>query len=97
MEFTRADRKLSKLGFGKYNTDNEKESKYSVSFGRPNVDCVGTHRIDIIHKASGEHLIQSYQENSNSDGYNNCVGLTYEEMKAIMSKYREMKRKYKWE
>ena len=36
MEFTRADRKLSKLGFGKYNTDNEKESKQN----RPNMSTV---------------------------------------------------------
>lgn len=96
MKFTRADKKLSKLGFGKYNTGDEKESKYGVSFGRPNVDHGGTHRIDIIHKANGKHLIQSYQEGINSDGFNNCVGLTYKEIKAAMRKYREMKRKYRW-
>lgn len=97
MKFTRADRKLAKLGFGKYDTDNEKEGEYGVSFGRSDTDICGIHRIDIIYKFNGQHLIQSYQENSNSNGYNNSVGLTYEEMKAIMSKYREMKRKYKWE
>ena len=97
MEFTRADRKLAKLGFGKYNTDEEKESKYGVSFGKTDVNNGGYHRIDIIHKANGEHLIQSYQEGINSDGFNNCVGLTYKEMKAVMRKYREMKRKYRWE
>lgn len=32
----------------------------------------------------------------NADGFNNIVGLTYEETKLIMKKYRQMKRKYKW-
>ena len=93
MKFTRADKKLSKLGFGKYNTDDEKDG---VSFGKLDTDFGGIHRIDIMYKSNGQHLIQSYQENVNSDGYNNCVGLTYEEMKAVMRKYREMKRKYRW-
>ena len=97
MKFTRADRKLAKLGFEKYNTDEEKESKYGVSFGRSDTVIDGIHRIDIIYKFNEQHLIQSYQENSNSDGYNNCVGLTYKEMKAAMRKYREMKRRYRWE
>lgn len=96
MDFTRADKKLSKLGFAKYETDSDNENKYGVSFGRPDADYGGTHRIDIIYKANGEHIIQSYQEGVNSDGLNNCVGLTYKEMKAVMRKYREMKRKYRW-
>ena len=83
---------MAKLGFAKFCTDDGKETKYGVSFGKTDVKNGGYHRIDIIYKSNGQHLIQSYQEN-----HNNCVGLTYEEMKAIMSKYREMKRKYKWE
>lgn len=96
MKFTRADRKLEKLGFDKYYIDGTHENEYGVSFAKPDRDHCGIHRIDIIYKANGKHLVQSYQESINSDGFNNCVGLTYKEMKAAMSKYREMKRKYGW-
>lgn len=96
MNFTRADKKLLKLGFCKYDTEDDKENKCGVSFGRPDVHCGGIHRIDIVHKENGKHLIQSYREGISSDGFNNCVGLTYKEMKAVMRKYREMKRKYGW-
>lgn len=34
--------------------------------------------------------------NPNSEGFNNCVGLTYKEMRMAMKKYKEMKIKYKW-
>lgn len=96
MKFTRADKKLAKLGFAKFCTDDGKETKYGVSFGKTDVKNGGYHRIDIIHKENGRHLIQSYQEGLNSDAFNNCCGLTYKEMKAAMRKYREMKRKYRW-
>lgn len=97
MHFTRADKKLTKLGFSKYDTEPDKENKYSVSFGKPDLSCGGIHRIDIIQKANGKHIIQSYYESVDSDdGLNDCVGLTYKEMKAVMRKYREMKRKYGW-
>ena len=38
-------------------------------------------RLDIVEEASGKHLIQSYQEGTNSDGFNNVVGLSCEETK----------------
>ena len=37
-----------------------------------------------------------FEYNVNSDMYNNVVGLTYNELKLFMAKYREMKRKYRW-
>lgn len=40
--------------------------------------------LEITHKASGKHLIQSYQKGVNKDGFNNVVGLTYEETKLAM-------------
>lgn len=54
------------------------------------------HRLDILHKANGNHLIQSYQEGVNSDGFNNMVGLDCKTTKLAMKKYRQLKRKYKW-
>ena len=91
MLFVKADRKMEKLGFEKI-----EENKFGVSYRKDNKEYNFTHRIDIVHKSSENHLIQSYVEGTNSDGFNNCVGLTYAEMKAVMKKYRELKRKYRW-
>ena len=91
MLFVKADRKMEKLGFEKI-----EENKFGVSCRKENKEYNFTQRIDIVHKSSENHLIQSYVEGTNSDGFNNCVGLTYAEMKAVMKKYRELKRKYRW-
>lgn len=94
--FKNVDEKLKDLGFVKV----ENESKYGVCYMRfvsINNDEYYIHRLDIIHKANGNHLIQSYEEEVNSDGFNNTVGLNYEVTKLAMKKYRQLKRKYKWE
>ena len=91
MLFVKADRKMEKLGFEKI-----EENKFGVSYRKENKEYNFTQRIDIVYKSSENHLIQSYVEGTNSDGFNNCVGLTYAEMKAVMKKYRELKRKYRW-
>ena len=54
------------------------------------------HCLDILHKANGNHIIQSYQKRLNSDDFSNMVGLTYKETKLALKKYRQLKRKYKW-
>ena len=91
MLFVKADKAMEKLGFEKI-----EENKFGASYRRKNKEYNFTQRLDIIHKSSENHLIQSYVEGTNSDGFNNCVGLTYPEMKAVMKKYRELKRKYRW-
>lgn len=94
--FKNVDEKLKDLGFVKV----ENESKYGVCYMRTvsiNSDDNYIHRLDILHKASGNHIIQSYQEDVNPDGFNNMVGLNYEVTKLAMKKYRQLKRKYKWE
>lgn len=93
--FKSVDNRLKELGFEKV----EAENKYGACFMRVvpiNSDDSYIHRLDIIHKANGNHLIQSYQEGVNSDGLNNMVGLNYEATKLAMKKYRQLKRKYKW-
>lgn len=93
--FKSIDKKFRGLGFKKM----ENENKYGVSYIKEiilNDNNKYIHRIDILHKASGNHLIQSYQEGVNSDGFNNMVGLDYKTTKLAMKKYRQMKRKYKW-
>lgn len=93
--FKSVDDKLSDLGFAKI-MDEDADDFYGVSYARYIQEYGYNQRLDIMHKASGRHLIQSYQEDTNSDGYNNVVGLTYKETKLAMKKYRQMKRKYKW-
>lgn len=97
--FKSVDEKFKDLGFEKVNDEGETEDKLGVCYRRNvtvNSDNSYIHRIDILHKASGNHIVQSYQEGLNSDGFNNMVGLDYKTTKLAMKKYRQMKRKYKW-
>lgn len=89
--FKKADKLLKRLGFEKI-----EENKFGVSYRKENKECNFAQRLDIGHKEDGNHLLQSYVEGTNSDGFNNCVGITYPEMKAVMKKFRELKRKYRW-
>ena len=89
--FKKADKLLKRLGFEKI-----EENKFGVSYRKEIKKYNFTQRLDIGHKADGNHLIQSYVEGINSEGFNNCVGITYPETKAVMKKYRELKRKYRW-
>ena len=86
--FKTTDEKLAEIGFMRAS-----ENNYGVCYQRENKKYNYTHRLDILHKQSGKHLIQSYEEGTN----NNVVGLTYYETKLAMKKYRELKRKYKWD
>lgn len=93
--FKSIDERFKELGFEKM----EEENKYGVSYIKGitlNDNVKYVHRIDIMRKSNGNHLIQSYQNGVNNDGLNNSVGLTYKETKLILKKYRQMKRKYKW-
>ena len=87
----RIDKKIKKLGFQK-----EKEDKYGVVYIRKDEKYGFTQCVHILHKQSGEHIIQSYEINVNKDGYNNCVGMTLKEMKLFLKKANKLKRKYKW-
>lgn len=91
MLFVKADKEMEKLGFEKI-----EENKFGVSYRKEIKKYNFTQRLDIGHKADGNHLIQSYVEGMNSEGFNNCVGVTYPEMKSVMKKFRELKRKYRW-
>ena len=84
--FLTADKMFENLGFKK-----DHENQYGCSYSRKNPTFPYTQRIEIAHKSSGNHLVHSYEK-----GTNNVVGLEYDEMKAIMKKYKELKRKYRW-
>lgn len=87
----RIDKKLKKIGFEK-----EFENEYGVSYCRKYKKYSYIQILEINHKISGNHLITSYQKDVNSEGLNNAVGLTYEEVKLAMKKYKQLSRKYKW-
>ena len=90
--FKSVDEKLKGLGFVKV----ENDTKWGVSYERKIAEFGYIQRLDISHKASGKHLIQSYEKGVNKDGFNNVVGLTYYETKLAMKKYKQLKRKFKW-
>lgn len=86
------DKKFEDLGFTKI-----KDDIYGASYTRKIPDFNFIHRIDIIRKDSGRHLISSYEKDLfKGHSFNNQVGITYDELKLCMKKYRELKRKYKW-
>lgn len=89
--FKNADELLEEFGFEKLDED-----KHGAYYSRKSEKFNYVQRLDILYKQNGSHLVQSYVEIPNSDEFNDCVGLTYPEMKATMKKYRELKRKYRW-
>jgi len=76
-----ADRKFEKLGFVKV-----KESDLLVSYQRP-VDVFGyVHVIELSHRKHIPNLMISYQQETNNDFFNNCVGVSSAIMRASLLK-----------
>lgn len=46
--------------------------------------------LDLLCKHNGRHLIQSYEEEVNDDGYNNVIGLSMYEAKLCLKKMKQM-------
>jgi len=85
--FKSVDEKLSEIGFIKTKDDN-----YGASYER-NVSGNGysyIQNLDLVHKANGDHLIQSSQKGVNSDGFSNMVGLSMYETKLSLKKMKQM-------
>lgn len=82
--FKSIDEKFAEIGFVKI-----KESEYSVDYERPTkygyIQC-----LDLVCKASGMHIIQSYEKELNQDGFNNCVGLTMYEARLCRKKMKQI-------
>ena len=89
--FNLVDRKLKKNGWLK-----KEESEFGALYIRRNEKYNYMQCLSIMHKKNKNHIIQSYQQEVNSDGFNNCVGLDYNDMKLALRKYRQLKRKYRW-
>lgn len=85
-----ADRKLEEIGFEKV-----EESDGLVTYERENEEFNFIQRLEICEKESGYHLVWSYVKETNSEGFNNVVGLTAYEMKLALRKMKEIGLKIK--
>ena len=85
--FKNIDKKFEEIGFIK-----TKENEYQVIYERENKDFNFTHVLVICCKASGKHIVQSYDKDLfDTKGIGNtCVGLTYYEMKLASKKMRKL-------
>lgn len=85
--FKTVDDKLADIGFVKI-----KEDKYGVRYERKNSKYNFTQSVDILHKASGKHILQSYDGELMDEKKigNTCVGLTGYEMKLFLKKMKQI-------
>ncbi len=86
MLFKSVDKKFEKIGFVKIQDD-----KYAARYERYDKEYKYTQVLDIRHKASGRHIVQSYDKDLMDQKMigNTCVGLTYYEMKLALKKMRQ--------
>lgn len=83
----RIDKKFAELGFEKVSED-----KYGVIYERKNTIYEYTQVLAILHKASGQHIIQSYDKDlmDTKKLGNTCVGLNYYETKLALKKMKKL-------
>jgi hypothetical protein len=86
MIFNNVDKKFEKIGFKKI-----EDTKYCVRYEWFDEDFKYTHVLAICHKASGRHIVQSYDKYLMDAGFtgNVCIGLTYYEMKLALRKMKQ--------
>ena len=84
--FKTTDEKLADIGFVKVEDDG-----YVVVYERYDEKYDYTQVLNILHKASGRHIVSSYDKDLfDEKKIGNCsVGLTYYEMKLITKKMKE--------
>ena len=85
--FKSVDEKLKEIGFNKICED-----KYGAQYERYNTKYNYWQRVDIWHKASGRHILQSYDRDLIDEKKigNTCVGLTGYEMKLFLKKMKKL-------
>ena len=86
------DDRIAELGFTKI-----EENEYRVSYERYDERYKYMQNVDILHKASGKHILQSYDKDScTSDLHSGTgVGLTYSELRLFTKKMKLLIRKWK--
>ena len=85
--FKSVDEKLKEIGFVKI-----EEDKYGIKYERKNSKYNFTQSVDILHKSSGKHILQSYDPDlmDKKKIGNTCVGLTGYEMKLFLKKMKQI-------
>ena len=85
--FKSVDEKLKEIGFVKI-----EEDKHGVRYERKNSKYNFIQSVDILHKASGRHLLQSYDAELTDQKKIGCtcVGLTGYEMKLFLKKMKQI-------
>ena len=85
--FKTVDEKFAEIGFVKV-----EEDEYGVTYKRKDYEYGYTQTLDLLHKASGRHLIQSYDADLMDEQKigNTCVGLTMYEAKLCVKKMKQM-------
>lgn len=84
--FKSIDEKFEEIGFKKI-----REDKYGVVYERYNNEYKYNQILDILHKANGNHIIQSYDETNTTSQYSPAVGLSGYEVKLALKKMKKMK------
>lgn len=86
--FKTVDDKLAKIGFIKI-----KEDEYGVEYKRKDAKYGFIQSVDILKKASGKHILQSYDGEliDQKKIGNTCVGLTGYEMKLFLKKMKQIR------
>lgn len=77
------DKKFEQIGLTKVYED-----EYIVQYEK--TEKWGTRCLDLLHKASGNHLIQCYQKGAGEKGFARMVGITAKEAKLATKKIRQL-------
>lgn len=72
------------------------ESANGAEYLKINTESTYRHKVGIYRKASGNHLIISYNPDTPQHLCVRAVGLTYLESKLFCKKLKELRRKYNW-
>lgn len=87
--FKSIDEKLAACGYIK-----TREDKWICSYKRYNETLGFQQNVDLIHKRSGLHILQSYDPKlSDPEGIGStCVGVSYQSLKLFMKKFHKLLR-----
>jgi hypothetical protein len=87
--FKTVDEKLAEIGF----VEVRGLKQFGVrcaKYERESTEYNYIHVVELMTKQNGYHIIQSYQRDVNSEGFNNAVGLTMYETKLFLKKMKQL-------
>lgn len=86
MFFKNIEQKIKELGFEKVY-----QSDLVIQFQREDKQFDFIYGVDIVHKQTGKHIIQSYQKNSPCKKFDCMVGITFDECKLFLKYAKKLK------